>query len=138
VDAKYGSAEAILALPADRAQAILEDPEASVYARAKACMRLAVVGGSSAVPALARLLDHPQLGHYARIALEPMPGDAASEALRAAAERLSGKGLVGVIHSIAARRDTLAIPLLAQLRNSPDAEVAQAAELALARVRPRP
>jgi hypothetical protein len=135
-DEKYGSAEQILALPASAAIAILKDPAASVYARAKACMRLAVVGDRAAVPLLAGLLQLAELSDYARFGLEPIPHPEADAALRAAAEKLAGKQLVGVVNSIAARRDTAAIPLLQRLRSSADPEVAKAADVALAKVRP--
>src|SRR5690349_7113621 len=69
-DEKYGGAAQIMALPVSKLVAVLEDPGASVYAKAKACQRLAVVGDKTAVPALAALLPNPQLSHYARIALE--------------------------------------------------------------------
>lgn len=56
VDEKYGSAAQMMTLPPARLIAILKDPEASVYAKAKACQRLAVVGDKTAAPALAALL----------------------------------------------------------------------------------
>ena len=57
-DDKYGGAAQVMSLPAASLIALLQDPGASVYARAKACQRLAVVGDKSAVPALAALLDY--------------------------------------------------------------------------------
>lgn len=136
VDEKYGSAAQIMALPAPKLAAILKDPNASVYARAKACQRLAVVGDRSAVPALAALLTDPQLAHYARFALEPIPDASADAALRAALPKAKGKLLVGVINSIGRRKDSKAVPALGKLLNDSDVEVAQAANAALARVRP--
>lgn len=113
---------------------ILKDPQASVFQKAKACQRLAVVGGKDAVPALETLLGDPQLSHYARFALEPMPDAAAGEALRRALPRLKGRLLVGVINSIGQRRDPEAVEALAKLLYSADAEVAQAAAAALGRI----
>ncbi len=136
VDEKHGSAEQIMALPPGKLVAILKDPGASVYAKAKACQRLAVVGDKTAVPALAALLADPQLSHYARFALEPIPDPSADEALRAALGKLKGKLLVGVINSIGHRKDAKAIHALARLLDDADSEVAKAAESALARVRP--
>lgn len=138
VDAKYGSAEQIMRLPLARLVALLDDPAASTYAKAKACQQLALVGDATAVPALARLLADPQLSHYARFALEPIPGAAADEALREAAAKTQGRLLVGIVNSIAQRRDRNAIALLARLRTHTDREIAQAAETALARIRPVP
>ncbi len=135
-DAKYGAAEEIMAMPAARVVAILEDADSSVFAKAKACQRLAVVGDDAAVPALAKLLADAQLSHYARIALEPMPGAAASDALRTALARVKGRMLAGVINSVGIRRDARAIPQLMKLRQDSDPDIARAADTALARVRP--
>lgn len=136
VDEKYGSAAQIMALPAAKLVAILQDSGASVYARAKACQRLAVVGGKTAVPALAPLLADPQLSVYARFALEPMPGPEADGALRGALGKLKGNLLAGVVNSIGQRRDAKAIYALEKLRHDPDSEVGRAADVALARIRP--
>jgi HEAT repeat protein len=136
VDAKYGSPAQIMALPPARLIAILEDRGASVYAKAKACQQLAIVGDKAAVPALAALLTDPRLSHYARFGLEPIPDPSVDEALRAALAKVKGRPLVGVINSIGRRKDTKALDALAKLRHNTDSEVAQAAEAALARIRP--
>lgn len=136
VDEKYGTAEQIMALPPAKLVEILRDPKASIYAKAKACQRLAVSGDHSAVPALAALLTDPQLSHYARYALEPMPDPAAAEALRAALGKVKGRLLVGVINSLGQRRDAQSVEALGKLLDDPDREVAEAASAALARIRP--
>lgn len=135
-DEKYGSAEAIMALPAARLVAILRDSGASVYARAKACQRLAVVGDRSAVAALEPLLADPQLSVYARFALEPIPDPAVDDALRGALAKVQGKLLVGVINSIGQRKDVKVLGALEKLRHDQDSEVVQAADAALAHIRP--
>jgi HEAT repeat protein len=128
-------ANAVMTLSQDRLIAILEDPGATEFVKTKACQRLAVVGGHAAVPALADLLADPKLSHYARFALEPMPGEAASQALRAALGGLNGDLLIGVINSIGRRKDTAAIDALAKLRHGDDLAVADAASAALGRIR---
>ena len=135
-DQKYGSAERIMALPVDLLVALLQDPGASVYAKAKACMRLAVVGGKIAVPAVAPLLADAQLSHYARFALEPNPDASADEALRAAMATAKGPALIGIINSIGYRRDAKALPALEKLRHDSDVEVVHAADAAMGRIRP--
>lgn len=125
----------IMAMSQDRLIAILEDDDASDFAKAKACQRLAVVGDDAAVPALGELLTDPKLSHYARFALEPMPGEAADKALRAALGKLEGDLLIGVINSIGRREDTGAIDALAKLRHSDDVAIADAAGDALGRIR---
>jgi|FLYL01.1.fsa_nt_gi HEAT repeat protein len=136
VDEKYGTAEQIMALPPGKLVAILKDPKASPYAKAKACQRLAVSGDKAAVPALAALLADSQLSHYARYALEPMPDPAADEALRSALGKVKGRLLVGVINSLGQRKDARSVEALGKLLNDPDREVAEAASAALARIRP--
>jgi len=135
-DSKYGSAEQIMALPNAKLVALLRDSGASVYAKAKACQRLAVIGDKSAVPALAPLLTDAQLSHYARTALETIPDASADEALRKALGQVQGRLLAGVVTSIGFRKDVKAIGVLARLRLSTDADVAKAADSALARIRP--
>lgn len=135
-DDKYGKAAEIMALPQAKLVALLEDPGASAYARAKACQRLAVVGDKSAVPALAALLTDPRLSHYARFGLEPIPDPAVDEALRTALGKVKGKMLVGVVNSIARRKDAGAIGTLSKLLRDSDRDVARAAEVALAHIRP--
>lgn len=136
VDDKYGSPAQIMALPPAKLVAILKDPQASVYAKAKACQRLAVVGDASAVPALTPLLSDEKLAVYARYALEPMPRGAADDALRAALPKLQGNFLIGVINSLARRKDPHSVDALSKYVHHDDAAVARAAVEALAKLRP--
>ena len=94
-----------------------------------------MVGDESAVPALEALLGSARLSHYARTALEPLPGAAADAALRGSLRTLDGPLLVGVIHSIGVRRDREAIGALAPLRYVADSQVADAATWAIHRIR---
>lgn len=135
-DEKYGSADQIMALPAAKLVTLLQDSGASTYAKAKACMRLAVAGGTSAVPAIAPLLADAQLSSYARFALEPNPDPSASDALRAALATAKGTMLIGIINSIGHRRDAKALAALEKLRHDPDLEVVRAADAAMGRIRP--
>jgi HEAT repeat protein len=113
---------------------LLKDPSATVFQKAKACQRLAVTGGKDAVPALAALLNHPELSNYARFGLEPNPDPAADAALRAALGQLNGRLLAGVVTSIGVRRDARSSDALAKLLNHTDDDVAGAAAAALARI----
>ena len=113
---------------------ILENPNASVFEKAKACQRLAVVGSKDAVPALAALLPDEKLNEYARFGLEGIPDPAVDKALRAATATLHGRQLVGVLDSIGQRKDAQAVGLLADFVNDENAAVASAAAGALGRI----
>jgi HEAT repeat protein len=102
--------------------------------KAVPCKLLAVYGSDAAVPALAPLLMDEKLASWARIALEAIPGESASEALRAAVPKLQGRLLVGTINSIGVRHDSKAIGELASRLKDPDPEVASSAAVALGRI----
>ena len=102
--------------------------------KALACKRLAVYGTGNAVESLDGLLSDPQLSSWARIALEAIDDPAADSALRAAAAQLEGRLLIGVINSIARRRDATAVPLLIKKLDDDNPEVASAAAVALGRI----
>ncbi len=108
--------------------------DAGLYEKAKACQKLAVIGGKEAVPALSALLADEKLAHYARFGLEPNPDPAVDNALREALGKLQGKLLVGVINSIGVRRDAGALPDLKKLLESLDREAAAAAAAAVGRI----
>jgi hypothetical protein len=135
-DEKYGTVTDIMSMSSRQATAILTDSSSSVYAKAKACQRLAVVGNRMSVAPLAALLTDPQLSHYARTGLEPNPDASADDALRAALEKVKGPLQIGVINSIGKRKDKRALEALSKLRYDADADVAKAAEAALNRIRP--
>lgn len=102
------------------------------------CRLLAMVGTTESVPALAQLLKNPATASSARLALEPIPGEPASVALRNALPELSGPELAGLIGSVAARRDNAARPALekiARASNQPSA-IRTAAQNALAALAP--
>jgi HEAT repeat protein len=108
--------------------------EAPKADKAIACKKLAVFGDKDAVPALEPLLTDPELTSWARIALEVIPGPASDAALRHALYKVQGRVLVGVINSIAVRRDPKAVGDLIRHLKSPDSEVASAAAVALGRI----
>lgn len=112
----------------------LRSATAPLHDRARACQQLAVVGSSDAVPALAGLLADPQLGDYAREALECMPHPDAGAALREALGRLEGRPLLGAIHSVGARRDGGSVDALARLLRRPEPDVSVEAARALGRI----
>jgi len=98
------------------------------------CRGLAIIGTVKAVGVLEPLLADKDLSHMARYALERVPGEAASKALRSAAGKLTGDLKIGMINSLGARRDVASTAMLIGLLKDSDAEVASAAAAALGRI----
>ncbi len=102
--------------------------------KVNACRRLAAWGGPESIASLAALLVNEDLSHAARMGLEAIPDPAAGEALRAALPKLAGATRIGVINSLAARRETNAVADLGQYLTDPDPQVASAACAALGKI----
>jgi HEAT repeat protein len=113
--------------------AILQS-DAPLADKAIPCKQLAIYGTKAAVPALAPLLATEQLSSWARIALEAITDPEAADALRDAAGKLKGKLLIGVINSLAVKRDVKAVDLLVAKLKDADADVVSAAGEALGRI----
>ena len=107
---------------------------ASADARRWACRELSVVASDASVPPLARLLPDAEMSHMARWALERIPGQQATDALRNALPTTKGEQRVGLINSIARRRDAKAVAPLVALAADQDAKTAAAALTALGRI----
>lgn len=102
--------------------------------KSDACRALARGGTKDAVPTLAALLGDEKLNHMARYAIEEIHDPAGDAALRDALGTAKGLPLIGVISSVGAERDTLAIAPLTKLLNGGDAEITDAAAHALGRI----
>lgn len=99
-----------------------------------ACAQLKRIGTKQSVPALAALLTDDQLSHSARYALESMQAAEAGAALLTALPKTSGSNEVGIINSLAARKETPAIAQLGKLQSDANVDVAVAASEALGRI----
>ena len=117
----------------DQQLAVLQS-EHSLAEKDAACARLKWIGTARCVPTLASLLTDDQLSHSARYALESMPGPEAEAALLQALAKTSGSNQIGVINSLAVRRDTVAVPAVGKLLSGADTNVACAAAMALGRI----
>ncbi len=128
--------EMMLPIEGDEAAliAILQNADAPLFDKAKACQRLAVIGTKKSVPVLAAMLGQEKLAIYARFALEPIPDPSVDEALRAALGKLEGLRLVGVINSIGNRADEGAVDQLKKLLGDSDQQVAAAAAATLSKI----
>jgi len=113
---------------------VLKSEGTSKDAKRYICRALAVVGSADCVPAVAELLGDADLSHPARMALEPLAHPAAAAALRDALPKLKGDLLLGVISSVAARRDGQAVEALGGLVGDSDATIAAGAMTALGEI----
>ncbi|MEW6356366.1 MAG: DUF6807 family protein [Planctomycetota bacterium] len=117
----------------DRLIALLQS-DATFSCKQFICELLSEFGTERAVPALATLLIDEKLSNAARFALERMPSPKAGEALRSALGSLTGRLQIGVVNSLATRRDRESVPELTKLAGSQDKALAAAAIEALGRV----
>ena len=117
-----------------RLAGILETPGTTPAARQYVCMQLRQVGTPAQVPVLARLLENAEAAEDARLALEAIPGEQAVQAMRESLQRLSGRSLIGMINSLAARRDAGSVSTLQQLAVGNDPQAANAALWALGNI----
>ncbi len=108
--------------------------DAAIWEKSEACRALALKGGPESVPALAALLIDEKMSHMARMALEAMPCPEAGDALRAALTATNGALKVGVIGSVAVRKEKESVPALEALISDADAEVAMAAARGLGKI----
>lgn len=113
---------------------ILTNSSSSEFQKAKACMRAGELGSKEAVPALVALLDDEHLSVYARYGLEPISDPSVDEALRKALTKLTGVRQIGVVNSIAKRRDAAARPALAKMMLGSDVALATAAASAIGHI----
>ncbi|MEO7274848.1 MAG: HEAT repeat domain-containing protein [Vicinamibacterales bacterium] len=102
-------------------------------ARSFVCRQLALIGTPASVPALAPLILDEELSVHARNALERIPGTESDKAFRDALGQAKGRTRIGVINSVAARRDTASTPVLIKILRE-DQESAAAAAKALGEI----
>jgi HEAT repeat protein len=95
--------------------AALLGPATSRAAKEYVCRKLSLIGTAESVPALAPLLADADNSHMARFALERIEAPAATDAIRGALAKVTGDLKIGMISSLASRRDTASVPLFAAL-----------------------
>ncbi|MFV1964520.1 MAG: HEAT repeat domain-containing protein [Pirellulaceae bacterium] len=105
--------------------------EAPQAAKDFVCRQLSLIGTAACVPAVAPILLDEKLTHMARFALERIPDEAATVALREALPKTKGLAKVGVINSLGVRRDAASGVALTALLESEDPQIVAAAAAAL-------
>ena len=119
---------------AARLAALLTDPKTTLPAKQFICQKLQAVGTPDQAPLLGKMLDNAKTAKMARMALEQIPGEASLAVLRAGLKKYKGRLLVGLINSLATRRDASSIGALKTLADGKNAEIADAAIWALGRI----
>jgi HEAT repeat protein len=114
--------------------ALLKNPGSSEFEKAHAMMRLRQIGTAEAVPAVAPFLSDLRMSVYARNVLESMEDAASTEALRSALSTAQGEPLVGVINSLARRKDRASVPAFIKTLYASNPMVAEASAWALGRI----
>ena len=108
--------------------------EATLAGKQYLCKKIVIIGTDKSVPVLEKMLQKPETIDMARYALEVLPGEAASKALRNAVKKTEGDYKCGVINSIGVRGDEKAVSLLGDLISNKDEKVAIAALTALGNI----
>lgn len=110
--------------------------DASLACKQFICQNIAMIGASSSVPVLAKMLEDSdcRLAEAACYALAQNPSSAVAAALRRALRQAKGNGLVAVINVVGERRDTDSAATLAELATGRDERAADAAIAALGKI----
>jgi HEAT repeat protein len=98
------------------------------------CRQLGMVASDRAVPAMAPLLDDPELAHMARFVLEQIPGSAPDQLLLEKMGSAPAREKIGIIGSLGKRRASQATGALAALLEDRAPEIAAAAAGALGNI----
>src|SRR5688572_17206775 len=102
----------------------------SSVTRSVVCCHLALIGSAASVPAVTSLVFDEELSVHARNVLERIPGPESEKALRDALGQAKGRTRIGVINSVAVRRDSASTPALIKiLGEDPDSAAAAAKAL---------
>lgn len=102
--------------------------------KAVACRFLQQVGTKRCIPAVSGLLSHEILSDYARLVLERLKSDEADKAMRGALEKAPDKAKIGILGSLAERRDSKAVKSAGRLAHSRNPAVAKAAIATLGKI----
>lgn len=113
---------------------VLNIEDATYYGRSFACQMLRRIGTGKSVKALGAFLHDDQLSDPARLALQGIQSPKVDALFKKSLNSLDGDKLVGVIGSMAERRDQKSVKSLAKFLRSDDASLQQATIRALGRI----
>lgn len=114
--------------------AVVSSKDATEDGKACACRMLQQIGTEKCIPAVAALLTDEVLSHYARLVLQRMGNPKADEAMRAALDSAPDNVKIGIMGSLAERRDDTAVKQVAKFMACTNPAVASAAMSALGKM----
>lgn len=114
--------------------ALLKSPDATYDCKDFVCRQLWVLGTREAIPVLASMLTDEKYSDMARYALERNTAPEAGKALLDALGKASGLARIGIVNSLGARKDAVAVPLMEKVVAGGDDEQAAAAVMALSKI----
>jgi HEAT repeat protein len=118
---------------ARRLGALLET-DASFEAKQFVCRQLAKIGTPKEVPLLAKMLKDEKYSDMARYGLGPIAGPEVDAALKAALGQTQGKVRIGIVSTMAYRRNQESLSVLIPLTTDADKELARAALTAVGHI----
>ncbi|MBZ0254602.1 ThuA domain-containing protein [bacterium] len=113
---------------------VLNNQDATFDARAFCCQMLRRIGTEQSVKTLGRFLSDDRMNDPARLALQGIQSPKVDALLKKSLDFLTGDKLIGVIGSIAERRDTKSVKALAKFLNGVDAQLQETTIRALGRI----
>ena len=114
--------------------AVVSSKEATQTGKSIACRFLQQVGTDRCITAISGLLRDEMLSDYARLVLERLKSEQADKAMRDVLEKAPDKARIGILASLAERRDKKAVKSACKLANSNDPAVAEAAIQAIGKI----
>jgi HEAT repeat protein len=109
-------------------------PVASEETRLFAARHLAVLGSERALPDIARMLNAPDTVSLGCLALSTYPHGEADKVLREALAGAQGNARIQILNTLGDRRDAGSVKTLAELAQSTDVAVVEAAVAALGKI----
>ncbi len=113
---------------------VVASKDATQTGKSIACRFLQQVGTDRCIPAVSGLLRDEFLSDYARLVLERLKSEQADKAMRDALQKAPYKARVGILASLAERRDKKAVKSACKLAKSSDPAVAKAAIEAIGKI----
>ncbi|MHC4744564.1 MAG: HEAT repeat domain-containing protein, partial [Planctomycetota bacterium] len=118
----------------DKLIAVVASKDATQTGKTIACRFLQQVGTEKCIPAVSGLLRDEILSDYARLVLERLKSEKADKAMRDALNKAPDKARVGILASLAERRDKKAVKSACNLANSGNTAVTKAAIQAIGKI----